>query len=177
MSRKGRLLIALSIFALAACGGGDSTQGQANGNGRPGGGPGQRPEQPPVPIAVELAVRGDITSTYSANATLEANAQADILARVPGVVQSILVEEGDRVTKGQALLQIEADEYRFRSLDAALRARPEAGWVLVSVPVPVSHAPQELQADHPPSTDGYERTRSQFLDLSATTHPGISYGP
>jgi membrane fusion protein (multidrug efflux system) len=114
MPRTGRFLVALTIFALAACGdGGDSNHGQARGPGRPGGN-GQRPEQPPVPVAVETAIRGDITSTYSANATLEANAQADILARVPGVVQSILVEEGDRVTKGQALLQIEADEYRFR---------------------------------------------------------------
>lgn len=128
MSRPGRALVALSIIALAACsGGGDSDHSNANGQG-PGGGQGQRPEQPPVPIAIEAAVRGAITSTYQTNATLEANAQADILARVPGVVQSILVEEGDQVTKGQALLQIEADEYRFRLQQAEastknLRAR------------------------------------------------------
>lgn len=122
-------LAALTILALAACGG-DSSPGPTPGQGRPGGGPGQRPEQPPVPVAVEPAVRGAISSTYAANATLEANAEADILARVPGVVQSILVEEGDRVTKGQALLQIEADEYRFRLQQAEattknLRARFE----------------------------------------------------
>jgi membrane fusion protein (multidrug efflux system) len=105
------VLLLLSILALAACsGGGDPAAQQA----RAGGGTGQRPQQPPVPVATEAAVRGAIASTYSANATLEADAEADILARVPGVVQSILVEEGDRVKKGQALLQIEADEYRFR---------------------------------------------------------------
>jgi membrane fusion protein (multidrug efflux system) len=130
MSRPGRALTALSILVLAACsGGGDSGQNGGNGHAR-NGGQGHRPDQPPVPVAVEPAVRGAITSTYSANATLEANAQADILARVPGVVQSILTEEGDRVSKGQALLQIEADEYRFRLQQAEattknLRARFE----------------------------------------------------
>jgi membrane fusion protein (multidrug efflux system) len=130
MSRPGLALTALSILVLAACsGGGDSGQNGGNGHAH-NGGQGQRPDQPPVPVAVEPAVRGPITSTYSANATLEANAQADILARVPGVVQSILAEEGDRVSKGQALLQIEADEYRFRLQQAEattknLRARFE----------------------------------------------------
>lgn len=112
MSRTGRALPALLLLALSACSGGGEPAARA-GDGQ-GGGPGQRPEQPPVPVAVAAATLGSIASTYSSNATLEANAQADILARVPGVVQTIMVEEGDRVSRGQALLQIEADEYRFR---------------------------------------------------------------
>lgn len=111
MRRTGRALPALLILILAGCsGGGDSAGTAANAQAAPG----AKPDQPPVPVAVATAGSGSIASTYRSNATLEANAQADILARVPGVVQSIAVEEGDEVRKGQVLLQIDADEYRFR---------------------------------------------------------------
>lgn len=111
MSRQSPLLLALllTLAALAGCSDAESTAG-----GRSESGPGQRPEQPPVPVAVQIVTSGSIASTYRANATLEADAEAEILARVPGVVQTIAVEEGDRVKQGHALLQIEADEYRFR---------------------------------------------------------------
>jgi len=61
---------------------------------------------------------GPIASYYTANATLEAEKQADILARVSGVVLSILAEEGDEVRAGQELLRIQDEEYRLR-LDQA----------------------------------------------------------
>jgi membrane fusion protein (multidrug efflux system) len=118
MFRPGRgsvaLLVPMMIFVLGACSGGDDS-GPPAGNGHAEGGrPNHRPEQPPVPVAIAPAVTGSISSSYSANATLEANAEADVLARVPGIVQSLSVEEGDRVNKGEVLLQIEADEYRYR---------------------------------------------------------------
>ena len=118
MSRPRRgsvaLLIPMMVFVLAACSGGDDSGPPAGDGHAQGGGPGHRPEQPPVPVAVAPAVTGTISSSYSANATLEANAEADVLARVPGVVQSLSVEEGDRVRKGDVLLQIDAEEYRYR---------------------------------------------------------------
>jgi membrane fusion protein (multidrug efflux system) len=63
---------------------------------------------------VEPAGRGDIASHYSATATLEPDKEAEVLARASGVVLEILVEEGDQVAKGQELLVIEDDEYRWR---------------------------------------------------------------
>jgi membrane fusion protein (multidrug efflux system) len=114
MLRQSPLLLGLLLSAGALAGCSDGNSSAAGGGGAPQAAGGQRPEQPPVPVAVEAAVTGSISSTYRANATLEAEAEAEILARVPGVVQSIEVEEGDTVRKGDPLLQIEADEYRFR---------------------------------------------------------------
>lgn len=106
------LLISLAAsVTLAGCGGGESAQAQRPSG--PGNGEG-RPEQPPVPVTVEPASRGTITTSYAATATLEAEKQAEILARVAGVVQRIPAEEGDLVTTGTALLHIENDEYRLR---------------------------------------------------------------
>jgi membrane fusion protein (multidrug efflux system) len=82
------------------------------------GAPGERPELPTVPVAVEPAARGTISSYYSATATLEPEKQAQILARVSGVVLEIKTEEGDEVREGQSLLTIQDDEYRIR-LDQA----------------------------------------------------------
>ena len=58
---------------------------------------GGQPPQPPAPVAVKPAVIGSIASFYKATATLEAEKQAQVLARVAGVVRSLAVEEGDQV--------------------------------------------------------------------------------
>ena len=78
---------------------------------------GRRPIRP-IPVAVEPARRGPIASYYTATATLEPNKQADILARVSGVIVSIQAEEGDAVREGQVLLRIQDDEYRLRLAQA-----------------------------------------------------------
>ncbi len=72
------------------------------------------PKQPPVPVAVAEARTGEIASYYTATATLAADQEAEILARVSGVVQKLDCEEGDEVQDGAALLHIDNDEYRYR---------------------------------------------------------------
>lgn len=118
MSRIRSLLPVLLIVGslLSGCDtGGDSA---AAGDPREGGG---RPDAPPVPVSVEPAKIGSISSTYSANATLEAEAEAEVLARISGLVQRLLHEEGDAVRAGEPLLQIENDEYRLRVEQAEAR--------------------------------------------------------
>jgi membrane fusion protein, multidrug efflux system len=111
-SRLSRLgLTLLGALALAACGSGGESN--APGDRHAGGPAGGRPELPPTPVAVTAAESGEIANTYSATATLEAEADAQILARVAGVVESIIAEEGDVVRDGSPLLQIENDEYRY----------------------------------------------------------------
>jgi len=74
-----------------------------------------------VPIAIVPAIRGPIASTYAATATLRADAEAEILARVSGVVQGLRAEEGDAVDANAPLLQVENDEYRLRVKQAKAR--------------------------------------------------------
>jgi len=107
------------LIVIAGCGGGDdgaaaggkTAQGPGGGHS---GGPGGRPPQAAIPVAVQSAVIGDIASYYEATATLEAEKQAEVLARVSGMVEALLAEEGDRLESGAALLRIDNDEYRLR---------------------------------------------------------------
>ncbi|MHC4945356.1 MAG: efflux RND transporter periplasmic adaptor subunit [Planctomycetota bacterium] len=76
---------------------------------------------PTVPVAVDDIQRGPIASHYTATATLDPEKQADVLARISGMILEIAVEEGDLVQKDQVLLCIEEDEYyqRLKQAEAA----------------------------------------------------------
>ncbi len=77
-----------------------------------------RPPQPASAVALIAAHLGDIATYYSATASLDPNKEADIPARVNGVLKAPLVEEGDRVAEGQILIEIEDAEYRHRVTQA-----------------------------------------------------------
>lgn len=121
-------LTVLALAALAAAGGcGKKGNGGAapaaaqtapagQNNAKNGG-----PPQPPVVVAVSTARSGPIASYYKATATLEAEKQAQVLARVAGVVSSLAVEEGDQAREGGLLLQIDNAEYQLRVDQAAAR--------------------------------------------------------
>jgi len=81
---------------------------------RPGLGRTAKPEEAAVPVAVELSVLGDISSYYTATATLAAEKEAVVQARVSGIVVSLGCEEGDLVKKDQPLVVIGDEEYRLR---------------------------------------------------------------
>ncbi len=97
--------------ALGACGKGGADKAQGAAGGAPGAG---APKQPPIPVAVAVASTGSIASYYTATATLAADKEAEIMARVSGVVEKLLCEEGDVVAEGAELLLIDNDEYQFR---------------------------------------------------------------
>ncbi|HXV14506.1 MAG TPA: efflux RND transporter periplasmic adaptor subunit [Candidatus Krumholzibacteria bacterium] len=117
-------LVLAVAAALGACNKGGGA-GQAQGAGAPGGAPGNgAPKQPPVPVAIAAASTGSIASYYTATATLAADKEAELMARVSGVVERLLCEEGDVVAEGQELLLIDNDEYAFR-LEQAVADRKD----------------------------------------------------
>ena len=64
----------------------------------------------PKPTEVELAPVGreDIQAKVTANGKVQAKKKVDISATIPGQITHLAVKEGDRVSKGQLLLQIDA---------------------------------------------------------------------
>ncbi len=124
------VLSALILVTVTACSkdDGGTPPAQTQHGGAPGGG--QRPEQAAVPVSAEAAAVGTIASYYKATATLEAEKEAQVLARVTGLVQQLHAEEGDLVQEGAPLLTVQNDEYRFRveqaeAAAANLRSRYE----------------------------------------------------
>src|SRR3989337_527002 len=56
--------------------------------------------------------RGDLLLNVSASGTVEAISLVDVRSRATGQVRSVLVEEGDRVRRGQVLVGIGAPASR-----------------------------------------------------------------
>jgi membrane fusion protein (multidrug efflux system) len=118
------MAIVLSL-AAAGCGKSDGKPAAAAGAAAAQAGPpaAQRgqPEEQALPVAVQPAATGEIARYYEATATLEAEKEAAVLARVTGVVEKLLAEEGDEVREGAPLLVVTNDEYRLRLSQAEAR--------------------------------------------------------
>ena len=72
----------------------------------------------PVPVEVTQPSRTDIYAIYAATATITSDADAPVIARVPGEVVELLVEEGDYVVAGQVLARLDGERLRLEMLAA-----------------------------------------------------------
>lgn len=80
----------------------------------------------PKPTTVQVATvsRADLQAKVTANGKVQAQKKVDISATIAGQITRLAVEEGDRVRKGQLLLQIDAANPRAnaRSTEAGVLA-------------------------------------------------------
>jgi len=82
----------------------------------------EKKEEAAVPVETAKVTTGPIDAAYRGTATLEAEDEATVLAKTNGVIEQILVEEGQRVGAGQVLARLETDRLKLE----AARARAEA---------------------------------------------------
>lgn len=68
-----------------------------------------------IPVEVARPVRSEMLAMYSGTATLEAEADARIIAKVGGEVRRLLVEEGDQVRAGQVLAVLDDRQLRLQA--------------------------------------------------------------
>jgi HlyD family secretion protein len=75
-------------------------------------------------VRVETISRGDLTLTVTATGTMTADRSARLSFRQPGIVQEVLVEEGDQVQEGQVLALLDDTALRLLVVqaEAGLRA-------------------------------------------------------
>lgn len=71
-----------------------------------------------IPVEIAQPERAEMLAMYSGTATLEAEADADVIAKVGGEVRRILVEEGDRVRAGQVLAVLDDRQLRLQAAQA-----------------------------------------------------------
>jgi len=105
-----RLIFAALVLAntavLPGCGVGEASNPEAN----------EIRAATPVPVEVAYPVRDDIFATYRATTTIASDADAPVIARVPGEVVELLVEEGDHVVEGQVLARLDGERLRLEML-------------------------------------------------------------
>ncbi|MDJ0758688.1 MAG: efflux RND transporter periplasmic adaptor subunit [Woeseiaceae bacterium] len=72
----------------------------------------------PIPVEVTRPERTDLYATYESTATIETDNVANALARVPGQVVDIVVEEGQFVAAGDVLAVLDGERLRLEMLAA-----------------------------------------------------------
>lgn len=111
MPRRLRPLAAATVLllasALAACG---KAQDKSTEDGTGG--------DTPVPVEAVAAVRQPIIANYTGTATLEAERQAEVVAKTSGVLLKLRVEEGDLVSAGQVLAELDPERPRLQLAQA-----------------------------------------------------------
>ena len=113
-----------------------------------------------IPVVAEPVTVGEIDAAYSTTASLEAAAEADVSARVSGVVTHLYVEEGDYVEAGQVLAQLEIDK-----LDLELRKATAKLNQLVND----LKRNKEIFEKDLVSSEAYDRIKYQFEAQQAAT--------
>lgn len=83
----------------------------------------KKKEETAVPVASAEVSLGSVYAAYSGSATLEAEREADVVAKTGGIIEALLVEEGDRVEAGQVVARLDDERLvlEVRRSAAALR--------------------------------------------------------
>lgn len=71
-----------------------------------------------IPVEIATATTGNISAYYTSTATLEAEDEAMVVAKVRGIVKKLNVEEGDYVKAGDVLAQLEDKQLEIEAARA-----------------------------------------------------------
>lgn len=103
MSVHARAVALVCALILVGCG-----DGRAKGEDKD-----KEKEEASIPVETAIAATGAIDAAYRGTATLEAEDEATVMAKQSGVIEQVLVEEGERVREGQVLARLETDRLRL----------------------------------------------------------------
>lgn len=114
--RQTGVLRALSVAALLAA-------IAVTGCNKKGGEPDKAASNDAVPVEAAALQRRPMTARYSGVATLEADAEADVVAKTSGVLLKLMVEEGMSVKAGQPLARLDDENARLNLAKAEATLR------------------------------------------------------
>jgi len=111
MARWAGLVVVAVAAGLTACGGGEAAEAPRSGAAAQSGPPGEGPDRS-VPVAVATVERGSIARAVSVSGVVQPIRSVGVNSQVAGVLLSVAVEEGDRVSQGTGLARIDDQELR-----------------------------------------------------------------
>ncbi|MCD0248176.1 efflux RND transporter periplasmic adaptor subunit [Xanthomonas melonis] len=100
--RSGPCAAALLITTSLLLGGCKAGEGQAKASD-------EKKAVDAVPVETAKAARRAVAASYTGTAALEPRAEAQVVAKTSGVALAVLVEEGQKVSAGQALVRLDPD--------------------------------------------------------------------
>jgi membrane fusion protein (multidrug efflux system) len=103
-----RVLVVLSCVVLAACSEGDAKQKKDEG----------KAAQPAVPVTVLEVAPREVPITFEAVGRTEGSREVQVRARVSGILEKQLYNEGDSVKAGAVLFQIERAPFEIELAQA-----------------------------------------------------------
>ena len=92
------VMLFAGLFLMSGCRGNDSDSSS------------EGAQEARTKVRVISASKGDISISLALTGTLAPDKEVGVNSKLPGRVEKVLVEEGDKVTVGQILIQLEQDE-------------------------------------------------------------------
>jgi len=135
-------LISAYVFSLAGCGKNSHSKENEKKN-----------NDVVIPVEVAQVTTGDIAAYFSGTATIEAEEETDVVAKVGGVVKELLVEEGTFVKANQVLARLDDEKLKVQVDQAKANLQKLENAYLRS---------EELFKKNLISTDEFQRTKFEF---------------
>ncbi|MCL6711141.1 efflux RND transporter periplasmic adaptor subunit [Pseudomonas sp. R2.Fl] len=115
--RLAMLPVLCGMLVLSACkGGGPAPEAQAK-NGA------EAKAADAVPVEAVTASRRAVAASYTGTTTLEPRAESQVVAKTSGVALAVMVEEGQQISAGQALVRLDPDRARLAVAQAEAQMR------------------------------------------------------
>lgn len=115
--RLAMLPVLCGMLVLSACkGGGPAPEAQAK-NGA------EAKAADAVPVEAVAASRRAVAASYTGTTTLEPRAESQVVAKTSGVALAVMVEEGQQISAGQALVRLDPDRARLAVAQAEAQMR------------------------------------------------------
>lgn len=163
-----------AICLIAACSDGKgASNGEASAD--------KKSEDVAVPVEIAQVRKGDINAVYSNTTSLEAEQEAVVVAKSAEIITEILVEEGDKVNKGQVLARLNTEKLalelkRSEANLARLKAELERNRKIFEKKMVSSDTYERLKFDYQAQKAAYDLAKLQlnYGDIKAPIEGVVS---